>query len=694
MSDKPSKTWLENSIPTLPGISDKRQKLFAKLGVDTLEDLLWLVPRTYENWQDRTPLSELQAGMVATFVASVDNMPSSSRRGRLTYLRARLADQGASIQAVWFNQPWIAGQLTRGSQFLFRGKVEESGRRISVVNPDFRSLDDDAFQPEFLPVYPLTAGLYQTTVRKAVKAALDHPSSFIEETLPQSIRSEAKLTTADFAVRRIHYPTTLRDLELARKRLAFEELFLVMAGLRALRSGRRGQRGPVMTIRRDTRDWISRQLDALPFKLTPSQESALEAIFDDFRKDEPANRLIQGDVGSGKTVVAAMAMAAACKEGYQAVMMAPTTILAGQHMETVSKILEETGLEIALLTGATRAAEKRKLIGKLQEGAIDILIGTHAVLEEDVIFANLGCCVTDEQHRFGVRQRVSLTGSGDRIPHVLVMSATPIPRTLAMILYGDLDISEIRDMPEGRLPVKTYTATSRDRARIDRMIAGQIEAGSKTYVVCPLVEDSESVSLNSAQAVFERLSQEAFPDSSVALMHGRLKARDKQAVMDAFSRGEIDILVSTTVIEVGIDQPDATLLVVENAERFGLSQLHQLRGRVGRSSRQSYCVLVSDSEDAKVRERLRVLCRNQSGFAIADKDLVLRGPGDMFGVQQHGLPDFKVANLYEDSELLREVAGACDRLFALDPGLEMPENQVIMKAFHARYGERLSRPGL
>jgi len=692
VSDKAG-AWLENKITILPGISDKRAKMFARLGVERIHDLLWLQPRSYEDWQERVPINSLRDGTVSSFMAVLENIPALSRHGKLTTLRARLSDPSGSIQAVWFNHPWVADRLRRGVSYLFRGRIEGEGRRRQVVNPDIRLQDQDGL-PDYLPVYPLTAGLYQSTVRQAVKAALDQAGFFKEETLPPAIRSSARLATADFAMRRIHFPACLRDIELARRRLAFEELFLVMAGLRSLKSGRHRQKGPAMTVGRDTEDWLAEQIDRLPFELTSSQAGALQDILEDFRKQVPANRLVQGDVGSGKTVVAAMAMAAACREGWQSVMMAPTTILAGQHAETISELLAGSGLEIALLTGATPAAQRRSLLAGLEEGAIDILIGTHAVLEGDLVFSRLACCVTDEQHRFGVAQRISLSSRGDRIPHVLVMSATPIPRTLAMILYGDLDISEIKEMPAGRLPVKTYTATEKDRTRIDQLMRSQIEKGFKVYVVCPMIEDSETVAAHSADAVHERLSKHIFPDKRVALMHGRLRAGEKLAVMDAFGRGELDILVSTTVIEVGIDQPDANLLVVENAERFGLSQLHQLRGRVGRSSRQSYCVLVSDSQDPLIRKRLQTLCRHHSGFAIADQDLLLRGPGDLFGVAQHGLPDFKVANLYEDSELLREAAAACDQLFRQDPFLEKKENAMIMEAFRFRYGKRLEHPGL
>lgn len=693
MSDTGKEDWLEQGLRVLPGISDKRERLFSKLGIQTIGELLWHMPRSYENWKDRLPVSSLRAGEISTFEAAVENVPSFSRRGKLTYTRARLADDSGSIQAVWFNQPWVANQIRRGERYIFRGRIE-GGRGRTLVNPDFRPAEQAASLPPFLPVYPLTAGLYQSNIRQAVSAALKKADLHFEETLPAPIRREGSLATADFSIRRIHFPAGLHEVQLARRRLAFEELFLLLAGLRALKARRQREKGPAMTVGRETGKKLEDLLRGLPFDLTASQASTVDRILEDYRRQEPANRLIQGDVGSGKTVVAAAAMAVACWEGYQAVLMAPTTILADQHARSVADLLEGSGLEIALLTGALPASKRRTLLQKLADGTIDILIGTHAVLEQDVIFSKLACCVTDEQHRFGVRQRLTLTGVGEIIPHVLVMSATPIPRTLAMILYGDLDISEIRDMPPGRLPVKTYTATDKDRPRIDRMIRGQVEKGGKVYVVCPTIEDSESLDLRSAEAIHKRLSEEVFADRRVALMHGRLKPKEKEGVMAAFSRGDIDILVSTTVIEVGIDQPEATLLLVENAERFGLSQLHQLRGRVGRSRRQSYCVLVSDSEDPLIKRRLRVLCKNDSGFAIAEEDLKLRGPGDLFGLQQHGLPDFKIANLYEDSQLLKEAAKACEELFHQDPDLEKPENSRVLEAFRSRYGDRLSRPGL
>ncbi|NMA18127.1 MAG: ATP-dependent DNA helicase RecG [Clostridiaceae bacterium] len=693
MSDLKVPSFIDEPVTILPGISIARSRLLKKLGIETVRDLLWLIPRTYADWSSPVPISQLKEGEICVVQAAPTTVPSLRRRGKLSWIRSRLADRSGAINTIWFNQPWLQDKLARGKSFLFRGKIEAKGNHRQFMNPEIR--DDDDPVP-FEPIYPLTEGLTVSVIRKAVAAALEDPRLRIDESLPASVRISSRLATAEFALRRIHFPESQHDIAIAHRRLAFEELFLVVAVLRALKAGRANIKGPHMTLNETCKERLKETIEKLPFELTPSQINALRDILNDYSKKIPSNRLIEGDVGSGKTVVAAIAMAAVCWCGYQAVLMAPTSILAHQHADTIASLLEGSGLTVALLTGSVPPARRRRLQEELARGCIDILIGTHAVLNENVVFKRLGLCVTDEQHRFGVSQRLRLTDtdSSPFEPHVLVMSATPIPRTLAMVLYGDLDISIMKDMPKGRQAVKTYTARENDRPRVERLIRREVDASHQVYVVCPSIDVSEEINLRSAEETYRRLSRDVFPDYAVGLMHGRLKPAEKKAVMKAFSEGKIDILVSTTVIEVGIDQPRATLLIVENAERFGLSQLHQLRGRVGRSSLPSFCVLVSDSDDPLVRRRLRALCRSHDGFEIAEEDLLLRGPGDFFGVEQHGLPDFKVANLYEDAVLLREASAACDELFLEDPLLSSSKNACVIRAFRERYGDRLARPGI
>jgi ATP-dependent DNA helicase RecG len=693
VSEFKTSSFINESVTILPGISTTRARLLKKLDVETVRDLLWLIPRTYADWSTPVPISRLQEGEIGVIRAAPTTVPSLRRRGKLSWIRSRLADHSGTINTIWFNQPWLSEILLRGKTFLFRGKVEAKGTHRQFMNPDIR--DDDNPIP-FEPIYPLTEGLTVSVIRKAVAAALEDPCLQIEESLPASVRASGCLSTAEFALRRIHFPESQKDIEIARRRLAFEELFLVLAGLRALKAGRARVKSPLMICDGKCNERLKETIEALPFVLTSSQKDALRDILNDFERKFPANRLLEGDVGSGKTVVAVLAMAVACWNGYQSVLMAPTSILAQQHADTVDSLLKGSGIKIALLTGSVPPAKRRHLQEELAGGGIDILIGTHAVLNENVVFKRLGLCVTDEQHRFGVSQRLRLTDTESSLfePHVLVMSATPIPRTLALILYGDLDLSVMKDMPKGRQAVKTYTAREKDRPRVERLIRREVDATHQVFVVCPSIDVSDDTPLRSAEETYQRLSRDVFPDYAVGLMHGRLKSSEKKAVMKAFSEGKIDILVSTTVIEVGIDQPRVTLLIVENAERFGLSQLHQLRGRVGRSSLPSFCILMSDSDDPLVRRRLRALCKSQDGFEIAEEDLLLRGPGDFFGVEQHGLPNFKVANLYEDAALLREASKACEELFSEDPLLSSSKNACVIRSFRERYGERLARPGI
>jgi len=550
----------------------------------------------------------------------------------------------------------------------------------------------------------------------------------LPEPLPHWVRREHKLCDVDFAYRMIHQPTSVELYEVARRRLAFEEMFLVQAGLRMIKGRLRGlSRGIPMPSGPQLDRKVEAMAGALPFRLTDAQRRAIAEVRSDMANAYPMNRMLQGDVGSGKTVVAAMALYHAVLHGCQGALMAPTSILAEQHAGTLQAFFSgENGLpalKVALLTGSTRAAQRRHILAGIAAGEIHILVGTHALIEETVRFARLGLAVTDEQHRFGVRQRTTLTlaarndpaagpvqqelsveaepsaevAETPALPHVLVMSATPIPRSLGLMLYGDLDLSILDERPAGRTPVETYAATSADRDRIYRILRKQVEEGRQAYVVCPMIEENEESGesrLESAVETHTRLARDVFPDLSVALLHGGMKATDKSDVMESFRAGEVGILVTTTVIEVGVDNPNASVMVIENAERFGLAQLHQLRGRIGRGSYRSVCILVSDAEEGVAKERIRTLCRETDGFRIAEKDLELRGPGDFFGTRQHGIPDFRIANLYEDAALLQEVSACLDRLMEADPCLVSPENRTLIPAIRTHFGDSFPSIGL
>lgn len=683
-------------VTVLRGISAKRAAILAKLPLVTVFDLITHFPRSYEDWSDIKTIRDLTQGEDIAFVARVGRQPSLLRKGRLTVLSTVLRDETDAVKAVWFNQPYLADQLKKDETFVFRGRLRGSGHNVSVQNPLFDKKPDEAAKPAIRPVYRLTAGLSQGVLRGLIDQALKMLVGHLPEPLPDDVRREHQLCAVDFAYSRIHHPASLEEAELCRRRLAFEELFLIQAGLRILRRRTAlSASAPPVALTDQAKATFDQVVKSLPFTLTNAQNKAVREMLSDLSRPQPMNRLVQGDVGSGKTAVAALGLLATALSGHQGVLMAPTSILAAQHAETLTKLLAPAGLQIALLTGATKLTDRRRILADLADGRIQILIGTHAVIEDKVQFANLALAVTDEQHRFGVRQRTLLSSAS---AHVLVMSATPIPRTLALILYGDLDLSIIDEKPAGRQPIKTYTATSRDRDRLDHLIRREVTAGRKVYVVCPQIEEGEQTengtSLMSAQAAFERLKTKVMPDLSIGLLHGDLKPKEKQAVMTEFLNGGLSVLVSTTVIEVGVDQPDATLMIIENAERFGLSQLHQLRGRIGRGSHPSICVLVSDCDEGIARERLRTLCHHDDGFLLAEKDLELRGPGDFFGTRQHGIPDLHAANLYQDTRLLKNVQDALDRLFALDPDLETPQNRRLLTALTARYRDMFPNIGL
>lgn len=683
---------LDEKVSVLRGISDKRAALFSKLGIHSCEDLLWHLPRTYEDWTDLSFVSELEDGETACFKAHVISMPHVNRRGRVSQTVVKLQDDTGALSAVWFNQPWIAKQMSRGDSLVFRGRIKRAGRYFSVQNPQFYREGEAV--PPLLPIYPLTEGLTQNILRDGVAQILDSDSLHFTEFLPAGSRRDHQLASQSYAFSEIHFPSSVHAAEVGRRRLAFEELFLIMAGLRSLKAERTYLERQALVLSEQDEADLQKMEESFGFQLTVSQQETLAAIKRDFERTCPAYRLIQGDVGSGKTAVAILAMGYVALAGKQSVLMAPTSILAQQHYENISKFFEKFGIKTGLLVGGMPAAQKRETLTAIESGEIQCLIGTHALLSDDVKYKQLALCITDEQHRFGVEQRLNLSSKEEAYPHVLVMSATPIPRSLAMILYGDLDISEMRDMPAGRQPVLTYTARNKDRPRVEQMIENEIEKGHITYIVCPAIKSSEMIKMESAEEVFKRLKKGSFSHRRLALLHGRLPAKEKDQIMQALSAGEIDILVSTSVIEVGIDQKKATILIVENAERFGLAQLHQMRGRVGRSHYQSYCILMSETDDVLARKRLTALCRHNDGFKIAEEDLRLRGPGDFFGVRQSGLPDFRASDLSRDRDLLVEAAGAAEKILAQDPLLQEAENRLILPEFKRRYAERLKNPAL
>lgn len=680
----------ETDLTILNQISDKRAALFAKLHVDTLEDLLFFYPRDYEDWTEITPLHLVSDGAQVTIKAKLITLPKIQYRGRLSWLRASLSDGVTIISVIWFNQPWLMKQLKLDHEYYFRGKIQNQGRSFSILNPLFLEEDDYRSQP-ISAIYPLTSGLTQRIIRNAIEQTLKLYNNYLLDPLPNQIRQETKLCTLEFALKKIHQPKEKYEYEIARARLGFEELFLVRAALYLLKRKRQNE-SKAFALKSDNKlvkEKMNQLRVSLPFQLTRSQIQAINDLLKDLKKTQAMNRLLQGDVGSGKTMVAAFALAYAVWCGGQGVFMVPTSILAQQHYETLQNLLEPVGISIALLTGQTTKKKRQEILTAAEEQNVDILIGTHAVLEKDINFKKLVLTITDEQHRFGVAQRTALMANqdGDHVPHRLVMSATPIPRTLGLILYGDLDLTLMRELPKGRKQIKTYTARTSDKNRVYKLMRQTIKRGEQAYVVCPLIEDSDQLDLESAESTYEHLSKTVFPNLNIGLIHGGLKADVKNKVMQDFIENKINILVSTTVIEVGVDNPRASFMLIQNAERFGLAQLHQLRGRIGRSDLDSICILLSDVEDELALQRLRTLCRTQDGFELAEEDLKLRGPGDFFGTKQHGLPQFKLINLYEDQEIINQVDRSFQKIVFKDPDLKEEENQNIIKAIKQRYPE-------
>ncbi len=671
---------LSDPISMLRGIGPAKQKLFAALNIFTLEDLICHFPRGYEDRTQLVTISQLEADKPACFRATVMNTPRTNHiRKGLDLTKVQVADHSGRLNLTFFNAKYAVEHLEYGREYFFYGTLTGDFTGYGMTNPIFEAVDSQAvITRRVMPIYPLTAGLTNAAVLKAVQQALavcDPP----EEVLPAALRQRYGILGAEEAYHIIHQPASMAQAREARKRMIFEEFFVFSAGLALMRAARAEKR----TAPYENTDLASFYA-GLPFTLTGAQQRAIEEILADLKKGTPMNRLVQGDVGSGKTMVAAAAACCAARNGKQTALMAPTEILAEQHYASLSALFAPMGITVALLTGSMTVKEKRSVRQALEEGTVQIAVGTHALISESTVFHDLGLVITDEQHRFGVGQRSRLSAKGDA-PHLLVMSATPIPRTLALLMYGDLDVSILDELPPGREAVDTFLVGESYRARINAFIRKQVAEGHQCFVVCPAVEENDALDVKSATVWAQTLQQTVFPDLRVALLHGQMKGAEKEAAMAAFARQEADVLVATTVIEVGVDVPNATLMVIEDADRFGLSQLHQLRGRVGRGKSKSYCILTTHNRNAETLQRLKALCKTTDGFKIAEEDLKLRGPGDFFGSRQSGLPAFHMADLDFDLELLKQAQQASVQW--IEEGQDTPESAALRK----RVGTLFSR---
>ncbi len=678
---------LETPLTDFPGVGEARAKKLEKLGLSTAADLLAWYPRDYEDRRKVYTVAEAPLEERVCVAAMAAEHPRLSRiRKGLELVQVKVVDHTGALHLTFFNQSYIERAIRAGEEYIFYGAVEGQGRRRTMVNPIFERADRQSFTGRIMPVYRLTAGISNHLLASLTRQALPCAEG-LPETLPQRVRQEHQLAAAEFSLKNIHFPQDEESLELARRRLAFEELFYLAVGLSFLKD-RRGQEGAGAPVPpRPKEDFLK----LLPFTPTQAQSRVMDEAAADMASGRPMNRLVQGDVGSGKTAVAAYAGWLCAGGGFQAALMAPTEVLAEQHYRSLSALLAPAGVRVGLLTGSMTAAGKKKIRSALEFGEIDFVVGTHALISEGVAFRRLALIVADEQHRFGVAQRAALAAkSGEgTAPHVLVMSATPIPRTLALIIYGDLDVSVIDQLPPGRTPIATYVVREDKRQRMYGFVRKQVEEGRQAYIICPAVEENPdaalpgeerpALNLKAVKTYAEKLQKEVFPDLRLGILHGKMKPREKEAAMSAFSSGETQVLVATTVVEVGVDVPNASIIIIENADRFGLSQLHQLRGRVGRGPYQSHCVLITGTRSLEAMERLHTLASTTDGFKISEEDLKARGPGDFFGNRQHGLPQMKLADLAGDMRLLSEAQEAARELLEQDPQLTAPENRPVLE---------------
>lgn len=679
---------LNQNVQYVKGVGPNNLPLLQKLGINTLGDLITFFPKNYEDRGKPKKIYELVDGEEALIdVICASNVSETRFAKNKVILKMLVRDDTGDCVITWFNQTYVKNKFKVGERYQFYGKISIKYGRVEMTKPVFDKEGLNKNTGKIIPIYPLTYKLSQNRLRGIIENGLEKIKGKLEETIPEYILKQYNLMDLNSAIEKIHFPDSFENYSKSRRRFVFEELLTVQLALSSLKSRYDKEIDGIVF---DKNVKMSDVINSLPFRLTKAQLKVLEEIDNDMENIKPMNRLLQGDVGSGKTIVSVIAAYKAAKSGYQTAIMAPTAILAEQHMQEFSKVLEQFGVKCELLLGGMRTKKRKEVLEGLKNGDIDILIGTHAILVEDVEFKKLGLVVTDEQHRFGVRQRANIVGKGLN-PDVLVMTATPIPRTLALILYGDLDISIIDELPPNRKKIETYPVTKNMEFRIQEFIRKNVNEGRQAYIVCPLVEENEEFeNFKSVIELAEKYQKEIFPEFRVEYLHGKMKQKEKDAIMQEFKDGNIQILVSTTVIEVGVNVPNANIMVVQNAEHFGLAQLHQLRGRVGRGEYQSYCILIYEGNSRTTKERMKIMKETDNGFIVAEKDLELRGSGEFFGTRQHGLPEFKIANLFEDVGVLKEVQKLSLKIEQNDPRLEKDENIRLHKLVEEKFKDRIS----
>lgn len=679
---------INESIQYVKGIGPKKAEKLNKLGIYTIKDLLYYFPRQFEDRSIIKKIAQLEDEEKVTVKALITNIESYTPKKGMTITRIDVKDDTGFAKLTFFNREYIKNTFRVGDSILAFGKVKKNGRFVELNSCELEYLSASPKNiGKLVPVYPLSYGVTNKDIMNTVRMVFESKDIKIPEYMPEYILKKYRLCGIEYAIKNIHFPKDKESLKIALYRLIFEELLVLQLGLFMYKGGSSNEKG--ILFKRDQR--LDEVLESLPFSLTRAQNRALNEIIDDMCSEKVMNRLVQGDVGSGKTVVALLALAECVFNGYQGALMAPTEILAQQHYESFTETFEDIGINVELLTGSVTKKQKEGILQRAKDGEIDILIGTHALIEDNVEFKNIGLVITDEQHRFGVRQRGKLSSKGES-PDILVMTATPIPRTLALILYGDLDISIIDELPPGRQPIETIAVEKKKRDKVyNSLVRREVDKGRQVYIVCPLVEESETLDITSATETAEEIKRDFFPDLRVGLLHGKMKPSEKDTIMTAFKNHELDILVSTTVIEVGVNVPNSTLMIIENAERFGLAQLHQLRGRVGRGKHQSYCVLIYGSNSEVCRKRMSIMEETNDGFKISEKDLEIRGPGEFFGTMQHGVPELKVANLFKHMKILKTVQQEARIIIGEDSTLDFKEYRGLKREIESKFKDKIEK---